>query len=197
MYTMTKRFRMDEEHEESEVCDIQVINNDIYFHEDVTVKNVKELCRQVNILEKKMLMVQTDLKLKRAPKIYIYIHSYGGDVFAGLSCMDTLKNCKVPVVTIVDGFVASAATLIMLGGHKRWMRKNSSILIHQIRGESWGKFTDMKDEMQNCEKLMETISNVYLSNSEFPEKKLNNIIKKEQNLDSNKCLAYKLVDKLI
>jgi len=194
---MSKRMRMDEESIEEEPNDIEVVNNDIYFHSDVSVKTVKELCKQVNILEKKMLQTQIELKLKRPPKIYIYIHSYGGDVFAGLSCMDALLRCKVPVVTIVDGFVASAATLIMLGGHKRWMRENSSILIHQIRGESWGKYFDMKDEMFNCDQLMKTISEIYIAKSEFPESKLTTIIKKEIHLNAKKCIKYKFVDKLI
>ena len=197
MFTKPVKYTMEEEELPRNESDIHVINNDIYFHEDVSVQSVKELCKQVNILEKKMLNVQNELKLKKAPYIYIYIHSYGGDLFAGLSCMDMLKNCKVPVVTIVDGFVASAATLILLGGHKRWMRRNSNMLIHQIRGGNWGKYDELKDEMTNCDELMKTVKNVYLEESEFPEKKLQRIIKKEIHLNGDACIKYKLVHKLV
>ena len=48
--------------------------------------------------------------------IYVHICSYGGDVFAGLALMDLIKNNEIPITTIVEGPVASAATLMFLGG---------------------------------------------------------------------------------
>jgi len=172
-------------------------NNRIYFYDDVTQESVLKLIKLVKNLENEILRIQNDFNLKKPPNIYIYIHSYGGDVYSGLSCMNTLSNVKVPVVTIVDGYVASAATFILLAGHKRRMRQYSQVLIHQIRGESWGKYEDLKDEFINTENLMKTIKSIYLEKSSIPEKKLNKILKKEVNLDSTECLKYDLVHKVI
>ena len=156
---------VDHHHNIQDPSNVKVVNNKIYFYEDVTIESTLLLCTHVKDLEKKFLKLQIDYDLKKPPKIYIYIHSYGGDVYAGLSCMNTLENCNVPIITIVDGYVASAATFLLLGGHKRHMRKYSHILIHQIRGESWGKYEELKDEFINTEKLMETIKNIYLTKS--------------------------------
>jgi ATP-dependent Clp endopeptidase proteolytic subunit ClpP len=187
----------EEEEEEGTGFNITMSNNDIYFYEEITPESVLLLSTYVKKLESKLLHFQCDYKLKNPPSIYIYIHSYGGDVYAGLSCMNMLEKCRVPVVTIVDGFVASAATFLLLGGHKRWMREHSQILIHQIRGSTWGKYDDLKDEMENSEKLMTIIQDIYVSKSEIPEKKIRKIIKKELTMTSEKCLQYKLIDKIL
>ena len=176
---------------------IKVVKNDIYFYEDVTPQSVLLLCQRVRELEQSMLTLQSDFKLEQAPSIYIYIHSYGGDVYAGLACMNTLEKCRVPVVTVVDGFVASAATFILLGGHRRHMREHSQILIHQIRGETWGKYDELKDEMRNTDVLMDIIQKIYVDKSKFPEHKLRKIIKKELTMTSAKCLKYHIVDEII
>jgi ATP-dependent protease ClpP protease subunit len=176
---------------------IRVVKNEIYFYEDVTPQSVLSLSKHVKQLEQSMLTLQSDFKLDAPPSIYINIHSYGGDVYAGLSCMNTLEKCRVPIVTIVDGFVASAATFILLGGHHRIMREHSQILIHQIRGETWGKYDEMKDEMRNTDVLMDIIQQIYVDKSDFPEKKLRKIIKKELTMTSAKCLKYRIVDEIM
>lgn len=186
----------DNETEESEL-NIVVNNNEIFFYEDITPLTVMTLCNHVSSIEKMLLKMQCDYKLKNPPSIYIYIHSYGGDVYAGLSCMNTLEACRVPVVTVVDGFVASAATFVLLGGSKRHMREHSHILIHQLRGETWGKYEDLKDEMQNTDGLMNTIQEIYIAKSDIPERKIRKIIKKELTMTAQQCLKYKLIDKII
>ena len=65
--------------------------------------------------------------------LWLYIHTEGGDAYAGLSAMDHIKNLKVPVYTVVDGSCASAGTFILMGGEKKYALPNSSVLIHQIR----------------------------------------------------------------
>jgi len=185
-----------DEAEETEL-NIVVNNNEIFFYEDITPVSVMTLCNHVSTIEKNMLKLQCDLKLDNPPPIYIYIHSYGGDVYAGLSCMNTLEACRVPVITIVDGFVASAATFLLLGGKERRMREHSHILIHQLRGETWGKYEDLKDEMQNTEALMDTIQDIYVSKSDIPEHKIRKIIKKELTMSAKKCLKYQLIHKII
>ena len=46
------------------------------------------------------------------------------------------------------GFVASAATFLLLAGAERLAMPNAHILIHQIRTGFWGKFNDLLDEVR-------------------------------------------------
>ena len=176
---------------------IEVFNNKIYFYEDITTQSVLTLSKHLLTLENNLLKVQQELTLEETPKIFIYIQSNGGDAYAGLSIMNTLENMRVPVVTIVNGIVASAATLMLLGGCERHMQRNSNILIHQIRGGIWGKYDDLQDEMKNSAQLMKDLEQIYTTKTNIPLSFLRRIIKRELNMNPDQCLEYNIIDKII
>jgi ATP-dependent protease ClpP protease subunit len=181
--------------EEEETGSIRVLKNRIYFYTNVTVDSVLKLCIEISRLEMSLLTMQNEYNLEETPKIYLYIRSDGGDAYAGLSAMDTINRSKVPIITIVDGFVASAATFILMSGQERWMRKSSHILIHQVRCETWmSKYSELKEELTNTKKLMKLVTNIYKEHSNIPNKVLKNIINREMYLEPNTCLKYNLVD---
>ena len=176
---------------------IEVFNNKIYFYEDITTQSVLTLSKHLLTLENNLLKVQQELTLEETPKIFIYIQSNGGDAYAGLSIMNTLENMRVPVVTIVNGIVASAATLMLLWGSERHMQRNSNILIHQIRGGIWGKYDDLQDEMKNSAQLMKDLEQIYTTKTNIPLSFLRRIIKRELNMNPDQCLEYNIIDKII
>ena len=55
----------------------------------------------------------------------------------------------------------------------------------------------MKDESENIDTLMNIIVNFYLQNTNFDEKTLNNLLKRDLWLTSSKCKYYGLVDEII
>lgn len=191
-----KSASLDSSDEDECKCKVLVVNNHIYFYEDISIDSIRMLTHKVKEVENQNIQMQMDYSLDTPPKIFVHIQSYGGDAYAGLSGMDTLKGCRVPVVTIVEGFVASAATFLLLGGKERWMQPHSNILIHQIRTEFWGRFDELKDEMLNSDNLMKMITSIYKENSKFPIRALNNIIKKEIHMDASECLKHGIVDKI-
>ena len=138
----------DEEQDDSSASDLcRTANDKIFFYCDVTKKTILTLIES--------LKKATDFALKNDKnKIFLYIHSSGGDAFAGLSGMMHIEKNRIEVVCIVDGFVASAATFLLLGAKERLGTKYSYILIHQITTGFWGKYSDMVDEMQNSNNLM-------------------------------------------
>ena len=199
-HKQSKRY-CNNEHVETESDDTEnefsVVNNRIYFYSEVSRSSILKLVNAITTLECKLTNVKNEFSLTEYPKIYIHIQSDGGDAYAGLSALDAIRSCKVPVVTIVDGFVASAATFILLGGEGRKMNSNSHILIHQIRTWFTGKYTDLCDEMENCKNLMNMLKNVYRQNSKIPTKTIDNIMKKELYLSTEECLKYNLIDEII
>ena len=113
---------------------VHVQGSDVYFHCEVCETTVLELNLKLKKLELELLHKYLDLGIDQRPEIRIFIRSDGGDLHAGLSAMDCIKSLRkrVRVLTIADGVCASAATFILLGGSKRYMTKNSYILIHQL-----------------------------------------------------------------
>jgi ATP-dependent protease ClpP protease subunit len=97
----------------------------------------------------------------------------------------------------VDGFAASAASLIAVCGDKRYMTKNSALLIHQLTGATSGKFSELKDEMTNLNFFMNKVREIYLENTKLNATLLDDLLSSDIWLDSEKCLQYGLVDKII
>ena len=60
-----------------------------------------------------------------------------------------------------------------------------------------GWVEELKDDMKNCEILMDTIKEIYVEHTTIPKKKLNDILKHDLWFDADTCLEYGLVDELI
>ena len=175
---------------------IAVHENKIYFYANVNRESVVELNKKVGEIESKSLTLGNNLDIS-PPLIKILINSGGGSITAGISSMDTILRCKVPVETYVDGFCASAATFISVVGKKRYMSRNSYMLIHQLSSSLWGKYSEIEDEKKNLDLMMETIKNVYKEYTKVPMKKIDEILKHDLLWDAKTCLKFGLVDEII
>lgn len=168
--------------------------NKIYFYEEITRDTIFGLNKQIDELTKQMKIIQFTYNFPEPPHIEIHICSDGGDVFAALSSVDKIMNNKVPIHTFCEGFVASAGTLISACGSKRFITKNSCMLLHSISGNFWGNFENIKDEHANFELIMKIIKDVYLKRTKFKTKELDELLKHDLYLDSGQCLKRGLVD---
>ena len=176
---------------------VKVQGSDIYFHCEVCETTVLELNLKLKKLELELLHKYLDLGINHRPEIRIFIRSDGGDLHAGLSAMDCIKSLRkrVRVRTIADGVCASAATFILMGGSKRYMTKNSYILIHQLNMDgTWGKFEDFKDQMENLERFMDRFRDIYTRETKIPEKRLSKLLKRDLYMDAKRCLKWEIVD---
>ena len=182
---------------DSKDLSLSLNSNQVYFYDDVTKQSIFNLNRNLDLVAKNLLMVTLSYNLYEAPPIELYISSDGGEVFSAFSAVDRIKNSRVPVHSYVEGIAASAATLLSVVAHKRFIRKNSFMLIHQVSGGLWGNFAQFKDEMQNLELLMAFIKAIYLTHTKFTEEELDNILKKDIYLDAQQCLEKGLVDEII
>lgn len=177
--------------------DTSTQGNKIYFYSDVSKDSILNLNKQIDDLSKQMKITQFNYNLSDPPPIEIHICSDGGDIFASLASVDKLMNNGVPIHTYCEGVVASAATLLSVCGNKRFITKNSCMLIHQVSSSLWGNYMEFKQEVQNLDLIMSIIENVYLKKSKFKLKELKELLKHDLYLDSIKCLKMGLVDTII
>ena len=164
-----------------------MFENNIFFYGDVCW----EAAVKLNMMIFKMNSSSANRKAKM---INLFIHSEGGDLMAGLSCMDHISRSGIPITTIVDGFAASAAAIMFLGGDVRKMMPHSFVLIHQLSTGFWGKYEDIKDEVKNCDLLMENALNIYKTKTNIPNKRLKTYMKRDVYLSFDKCIKYGIVD---
>jgi len=178
---------------------VTVRDNHIYFYGKVSNSNCLKLNLALRDIEKKLNMVRMDLQVDNL-KIYLHINSFGGSVFAALSTIDTIRNCLFPVVSIIEGAAASAATLMSVVCQERIIRKNAYMLIHQMSSGFWGKMEEIKDEMINLKKLTKKLKRIYREHTELnnstSDVKLNQILTRDLWWDSDECLKYGLVDEI-
>lgn len=195
-FSSQKNKMNDNEDEDSEINEVKVIDNSIYLYSKINNELALNLNTNIKILEKKLLIFSITFNIP-PPYIIIRINSEGGDIYAALSIVDTIKNCKVPIHTIIEGCAASAATIISTVAKKRSMMENAHMLIHQMTSGFWGKYTEFKDELQNQNKFMTTIKNIYKNHTNLKGKILDNCLSKDIWWSTDICLKYGLVDEII
>ncbi len=174
---------------------IEVDENRIYFYCGVGQSEALELNRLLRKLDVEMKYLSDRLDSPKIP-IHLHINSPGGDAFSGLSIVDTIKACKTPVYTYVDGSAASAATLISMAGNKRYASENSFMLLHQPSLFWTGKLDEFMDEVENQKKIYDKVKKIYLENSKISEEDLDELLSHELWLDTETCLERGFIDKV-
>ncbi len=177
---------------------VEVVDNHIYFYCSVNNKSILSLIKNIRELNVSLANETNKYNLSKI-KIYLHINSFGGEVFSALSAVDTIINSKIPVVSIIEGCAASAATLISIVCKEKHILPNASMLIHQLSSGFWGKYFEMKDEFQNVTYLEEKIKDIYkkYSSNKLNNKKLKKYLKRDIWWNSEKCLKLGLVDKIV
>jgi len=158
-----------------------------------------ESCLALSTMIKNLDIKSKELELKYDHRIPIKLHiqSMGGELMPTFYICDLIRNLETPVHVYIDGFVASAAATIAVCGHKRFMTKHSSMLIHQLKSSSSGKFAELKDEMSNLNMFMMNLEDIYLENTKIDKDELEKLLFSEIWLPSDKCLEYGLIDAII
>ena len=196
-YNFNSKYKNEDESEgEQTINEIKVTGNNIYLYSDINQEIALNFNTELKKLEEKLIIVsiQYDCEL---PNINIHINSEGGEVFSALSMVDSIKNCKVPITTIVEGQAASAATLISIVADTRKITSNSYMLIHQISSGFEGKHNEFKDEMKNLNRLMKSMKKIYKEYTNLDESKLDSCLKKDIWWSSKFCLDNGLVDEIV
>ena len=182
---------------------VTIINNHIYFYTDVNTETILALNKAIMQLNRELSYIKTNTKIDfdidlSNLKIYLHINSPGGYVIDAFSGVDTIIKSKIPIVSIIEGHVASAATFLSIVCSERYMTKHSSMLIHQLSGSVWGTFEQMKDHFTNSTFLQKQIRDLYLQycNGKIKQSQLDNFLKRDIMMNYTKCKKLGLVDKL-
>ena len=175
---------------------IEVKSNRIYFYSEVS--RGKNLTLNINLKDLSGDLLTRANTLNVDPgRIYLHINSYGGSVFAGFSSVDYILNSKVPITSIIDGCAASAATIMSVTANHRQINKHAYMLIHQLSSGMWGKYQSQKETMENNDRLMKMITDIYEEHTKIPKKELTKILNHDLWWDAETCLKYGLVDEII
>lgn len=171
----------------------------IYFYEEINC--VTQLILEVMLRDAvKDVLTSHVISGGDTPEpVTIHVNSPGGEMFSGFALYDYIKTSQIPIVCLVEGLCASAATLIMLACQHRIMSPNSSFLMHQC---SWGAYGDnrlMQDLAGNANKDMKRLRKIYMTEtkigSEFTdpverEKYVQHLLEHDFEFDAEECEKF-------
>ena len=174
-----------------------VIDNNIYFTDDITMDTMNKLIKQIRSLEKKLIIMGINLKII-PPPIILHITSNGGSVIAALKCVNLIKSLSIEIHSVIDSYAASAATLISVCCNKRYMNKYSSVLVHELRSSTtWSRLSDLQDEVGNMTKMMEQLKDIYVKHTKLTRSQLSKLLRRDIDWTPEEALKNGIIDEIL
>lgn len=180
---------------------ISVLGDHIWFYGPIDERSALALNRSLHELSMKLAPTAfSSMQEVGSPSpIWLHINSTGGEIFSSFAIADTVERISslTPVITVIEGCAASGATFVSTAGTKRLMRKNAYMLVHELSSASWGKYTELKDDMVSNDSIMKTVKDWYTSKTKLPAKELDKILSHDIWWNAKQCLKYGLIDQII
>jgi ATP-dependent protease ClpP protease subunit len=172
--------------------------NHIYFYSSITRKTSVDLISKLMIMDSDNVdyVRYSDNKLR---PIHLHILSEGGDIFTALAIYENIKNLKSDVHCHVNGFVSSAAIIIMLACKVRDMSQYSTLGIHSTKMSVWGKLQFLQQCTDNYNKIWELLEKFYENNTKLKKNKINikDFMTKSQLIDAKTALKLGFITHII
>lgn len=168
----------------------------ILLSENITSSSVKDIIKEIMEINYEDDLREVDYKDWERKPIKLFINSFGGSVYDGLSLIDIIKQSKTPVYTISIGSSMSMGFWIYLAGHKRFVGENATLMFHDISTVVWDKTEGIKQEVKEMERLQAMLSQHITSTSLVKQETLNDYItrKAEWYISADEAIKLKLAD---
>jgi len=129
-------------------------------------------------------------------EIYLYINSGGGKVTSGMGIIDVMRYIKPDVCTICFGEAASMAAVILSSGEKgkRYAFKNTEIMIHQVKGSSWGQAADVEIRAERLIEMNHNLLNILAENCGLSYEQLKENTDRDNFMSAEQARDFGLID---
>lgn len=112
--------------------------------------------------------------------IEFYLSTYGGACYDGLALHDVLESSNTPVEVICTGKIMSMGVIVALGAKVRKAYRNTTFMIHQVSGVSFGTLRDMEETVAEVSRINDMLFKVIKSKTKVTEERLNLVIQQKQ-----------------
>lgn len=133
------------------------------------------------------------------PVVKMYINSPGGFVTDLFAMLDVIGASRLPVETYCLGEAASCGAVLFSSGKKgkRYIGKNSHILLHQVSAGAFGQIDDMKIAMKQAEKMNEQLIGILAKNTGKSKAEIKTDLERDLWLDAKQAVEYGIADQII
>ena len=124
-------------------------------------------------------MFARELEFANGEDIEVRINSVGGEVQEGITIYNLLKSYAGNVKVIVDGWAASIASIIALGGDELVMNEGSFIMIHNPWTGMMGEAKDLRQEADLLDLMTNELVNIYVQATGLDEGEIRQMMDEE------------------
>lgn len=132
----------------------------------------------------------------KAETIHVHINSGGGSAFDGIAISNILKNHNAEVIVHVDGWAASAASIICMGADKVIMPSNTMMMIHQASTYGHGNADDFEKAAKDLRKIDKAVTASYKHRFVGEDDELTKLLNDETWLTADEALALGFADEI-
>jgi ATP-dependent Clp protease protease subunit len=132
-------------------------------------------------------------------EIQMYIHSPGGQIYAGLAIYDTMQIIPAPVHTYAVGMTASMGTVLLAAGEpkNRFALPHATIHMHQPLGGASGQATDIEIHAKEILRLRERLNDILVKHTNQSRERIERDTERDFFLDAQAAAEYGLVDHIL
>ena len=136
--------------------------------------------------------------LTAADRVNLYINSMGGSVKEALGIHSVLQRCPATVIAYIDGFAASAASVIAMAAEKIIMPRNTAMMIHNAAWWAYGNPAELRKSADDLEVINTAAIKSYSMHAgdKLPGEKLQQMLDAKTWLTAEECISYGLADEL-
>lgn len=125
----------------------------------------------------------------------VHINSQGGDVFAGVTIYNALKDYGKGKVTVkVDGLAASIASVVAMAGDEIIMSPGSMMMIHNPWSMGVGSAEELRKAADTLDEIREAILPIYTDRSGQSEDTVQELMDNETWMTAEKAVELGFAD---
>lgn len=134
--------------------------------------------------------------VKEGDTVNLYINSMGGCVKEALGIYSALRRCPATVVAYIDGFAASAASIIAMAASKVVMPRNTTMMVHNAAWAVYGNSKDLRKSADDLDIINAAMLQSYIvkAGGKLTQEKLEELTDGETWLSAEECIQYGLAD---
>lgn len=129
--------------------------------------------------------------------IKLFINSDGGTVDAAMNLINIIEVSKTPVLTVGLGRVYSAGGLLLMAGHKRYIFKDTTCLIHDGSSGAIGSIGKLMDSLEFTRKLEERMKQYIISRTKITSAMYDKNYRKDWFLFSDEMIKLGIADEIV
>jgi len=131
--------------------------------------------------------------------ITMIINSPGGEVDEMFAIIDMMNMIKNDIQTLVIGKAMSAAAVIAICGTKgkRFMSKNSRLMLHSVSGGAVGNIKDISIEINEIKRLNDNIVQMISEKSNLTVEQVKDLIDRDRFIGPEEAIEMGLIDAIL